>query len=100
MLKYKCIFQIKYTEAILSNSTRKLLWLEITKILIAVLKYIYCVICYNFMHTFVLYCTKLAQRRAAKVDDRHGLSKMIILRACIIFLLSINSIQTVVYLFG
>ena len=35
MLKYKYIFQIKYTEAILSNSTRKLmLWFEITKMLI------------------------------------------------------------------
>jgi len=31
-------FQIKYTEAILSNSTRKLLWFEITEMLIAVLK--------------------------------------------------------------
>jgi len=41
MLKYKYIFQIKYTEAILSKSTRKLLWFEITKILIAVLN-IYC----------------------------------------------------------
>jgi len=30
------IFQIKYTEAILSNSTRKLLWFEITQMLIAV----------------------------------------------------------------
>jgi len=29
--KYKYIFEIKYTEAILSNSTRKLLWFEITK---------------------------------------------------------------------
>ena len=28
-------FQVKYTEAILSNSTRKLLWFEITKMLIA-----------------------------------------------------------------
>ena len=27
MLKYEYIFQIKYTEAILSNSTQKLLWL-------------------------------------------------------------------------
>ena len=34
MLKY--IFQMKYTEAILANSTRKLLRFEITKILIAV----------------------------------------------------------------
>ena len=38
VLKYKYIFQIKYTEAILSNSTRKLLWFEITKMLIAVVK--------------------------------------------------------------
>jgi len=36
MLKYSYIFQIKYTEAILSNITRKLLWFEITKMLIAV----------------------------------------------------------------
>jgi len=36
MLKYKYIFQMKYKEAILSNSTRKLLWFEITKMLIAV----------------------------------------------------------------
>jgi len=35
-LKYKYIFQIKYTEAILSNSSRKLLWFEITKMLTAV----------------------------------------------------------------
>ena len=37
-LKYKYIIQIKYTEAILLNSTRKLLRFEITKMLIAVLK--------------------------------------------------------------
>jgi len=36
MLQYKYIFQIKYAEAILSNSTRKLLLFEITKMLIAV----------------------------------------------------------------
>ena len=36
MLNYKYIFQIIYTEAILSNSTRKLLWFEITKMLIAI----------------------------------------------------------------
>jgi len=34
VLKYQYIFQIKYTEAILSNSTRKALWFEITKMLI------------------------------------------------------------------
>jgi len=36
MLKYKQIFKVKYTEATLSNSTGKLLWFEITKMLIAV----------------------------------------------------------------
>jgi len=35
-LKYENTFQIKYTDAILSNSTRKLLWSEITGMLIAV----------------------------------------------------------------
>jgi len=34
MLEY--IFQIEYMEAILSNGTPKLLWFEITKMLIAV----------------------------------------------------------------
>ena len=34
----KYIFQMKYTEAILSKSTRKVLWFEIIKILIAVTK--------------------------------------------------------------
>jgi len=38
MLQPKYIFQIKYTQAILSNSTRKLLWFSITKMLTAVLK--------------------------------------------------------------
>jgi len=40
MLKYKYrpISKIKYTDDILSNSTRKLLWAEITEILIAVFK--------------------------------------------------------------
>jgi len=38
VLKYKYIIQIKHTEAILSNSTRELLWFEISKMLIAVKK--------------------------------------------------------------
>jgi len=38
MLKYKYIFQIKHTQAILSNSTRKRLRFEISRMLIAVLK--------------------------------------------------------------
>jgi len=36
MLKYEYIFYIKYTEAILSNSTRKLLRFEITEMLMTV----------------------------------------------------------------
>jgi len=54
MLKYKYrpIFQIKYTESILSNSIRELLWFEITKVLIGVREKII-VIYYNFWHTFV-----------------------------------------------
>jgi len=35
MLKYKYIFHITYTEAVLSNNTGKLLWFELTKMLIA-----------------------------------------------------------------
>jgi len=35
-------FQIKYTETILSNNTRKLLWFEIAKMLIAVKEKILC----------------------------------------------------------
>ena len=38
MLKYEYIFQVKYTEAIVSNGTRKLLRFEIAKMLIAVFK--------------------------------------------------------------
>jgi len=55
MLKYKYIFQIKYTEAILSNSTRKLLWFEISKMVIAVLKINLLCFYYNFRYTFVPY---------------------------------------------
>jgi len=32
-LKYEDVFLIKYMEAILSNSTQKLLWFEITKMM-------------------------------------------------------------------
>ena len=38
MPKCKYIFQIKYKETILSNGTRKLIWFEISKVLIAVLR--------------------------------------------------------------
>ena len=48
-------FQIKYTGAISLNSTQKLLWFEITKMLIAV----YCVIYYNFLKTVVPYTLQL-----------------------------------------
>ena len=42
-------------EAILSNSTRKLLWFEIAKMLIAVLKHKFIVLFIIFQHTFVSY---------------------------------------------
>jgi len=42
MLKCKYIFSNKIYDAVLSNSTRKLLWFEITKMLIAVLKKLLC----------------------------------------------------------
>jgi len=38
MLKYEYIFQTKYTEVILSISTRKLLWFEMSKMLIVAQK--------------------------------------------------------------
>ena len=50
MLKYKYIFQIIYTEAMLSNSTRTLLWFEIAKMLIAVKKNKLVLFWYNFAH--------------------------------------------------
>jgi len=45
-----------YTEAVLSNSTRKLLWFEITKMLIAVERIKTIVIYYSFRYTFVAFC--------------------------------------------
>ena len=36
MVKYKYILQVKYTETVLSNDTRKLLSFEISRMLIAV----------------------------------------------------------------
>jgi len=63
VIKYKYIFQTKYAETNLSNSTRKLLSFEISKVLIAVLKSeIHSVIYYNFRHTFVPYGLKASLR--------------------------------------
>jgi len=56
MLKYKYIFQITYTEAILSNSTRKLLWFEITKMRIALEN--------KFLVPFIIIFGKLSFRMA------------------------------------
>ena len=54
MLKYKYILQIKYTEAILSTLGH---WygLKLSKCWSQFKKKIYCVIYYNFPHTFVPY---------------------------------------------
>jgi len=65
------IFQIKYTEAILSNSTRKLLWFEITKMLIAALKInLLCHFKNNFRHTFVPYRTTGHRRDWRETRER------------------------------
>ena len=63
-------YQIKYTEAILSNGSRKLLWFEITKILIAVEKN-YCVIFRNFRHTFVP-CAKCSEQCVLHLSASSG----------------------------
>jgi len=69
MLKYKYIFQIKYTEAILSNSTQRLLWFEITNMPTAAeKKLINCVINCNLRHTFVAYRTPSMNRPAGDDD--------------------------------
>ena len=47
------LFQIKYTEEILSNSTQKLLWFE--NAYCRLRKKFYCVICYNFLAHFRSY---------------------------------------------
>ena len=71
MLKYKRHF---YTVAILSNSTRKRLWFEITKMLIAIKNIIFCVIYYNFRHTFVPYDDRQLQSDDDRVLLRQGRS--------------------------
>jgi len=50
----KYIFQIKYKEATLSNSTRPLLWFEISKMLIAVLKINFIALFITIFGTFSL----------------------------------------------
>ena len=66
MLKYKYMFQIKYTEAILSNRTRKLLWFEISKMLIAVLKS-------NFIESFIIIFGRLSFRAVGYLVGVPGL---------------------------
>jgi len=69
MIKYKYIFQIKYMEAILSNSTQRLLWFEITNMPTAVeKKLINCIINCNLRHTFVAYRTPSMNRPAGDDD--------------------------------
>jgi len=54
-------------KTILSNSTRKLLWFEISKLLIALSEKKYCVVCYNFRHTFVPYCSTWITKAIGKI---------------------------------
>jgi len=49
-------FQIKYTEAVLSNNIRKLSLFEIIKMLIAVYKLCHLCFYYNFRHTTFVHC--------------------------------------------
>jgi len=58
---------MKYTEATVSNSTRKLLWFEITKMPIAFKKKIYSVIYDKFRHTFVPYTAKTVCLRTGQL---------------------------------
>ena len=69
MLYYKYIFQVKYAEAILSNSARKLLWFDTTKMLIAVLKNKFIVLFITVFGTllFPIVCIQTAEA------DRRGL---------------------------
>jgi len=69
MLYYKYIFQVKYAEAILSNSARKLLWFDTTKMLIAVLKNKFIVLFITVFGTllFPIVCLQTAKA------DRRGL---------------------------
>ena len=50
-----CLITALTSDCVRVDGTRKLLWFEITKMLIAVLKITYCAIYYNFRHTFVPY---------------------------------------------
>ena len=70
------MFQIKYAEAIFfSNSTRKLLWFEITKMLIAFKKNKFIVIYYNFRHTFVPYwCIGVSTYRTQSAFKTYAIS--------------------------
>ena len=80
ILKY-IFFQIKYTEALSSNSTRKLLWFWNYQNADRSLRKKYCVIYYNFRHIFVPYFCRYCMRKqvwrgcvqnritSAEVDD-------------------------------
>ena len=55
-------FQIKYTDAILSNSTRKLLWFEIIEMLIAVKN--------KFIVSFIIFSAHFRSLLPAKLFSR------------------------------
>jgi len=64
MLNCKHISQIKFTEAISTNSTRKLLWFEISKMLIAGFNSLFVVLLYyNFRNAFVPYSLLVQQHQ-------------------------------------
>jgi len=68
MLKYKCIFQTKYAEAIVSNSTGKLLWFEIAE----TLSQIHGVFQSTESNASLLYAYASIPFEAATANDEHG----------------------------
>ena len=62
---------IKYTEAVLSNSTRKLLWYKITEILIAVFKN-------KFIVSFITIFGTLSLPTEEQLSQTHSISGHIV----------------------
>ena len=66
--KIEYIFQIKYTAATISNSTRKLLWFEITKMVIVVLKN-KCILSFVVIFGTLAFSVALRGKSAADAGD-------------------------------
>jgi len=69
MPTFKYIFQIKHTEAILSNSTWKLLWFEISKTLTGLKNKFTVLFIIIFGQTFVPYSRQGDARKTRSIDN-------------------------------